>query len=249
MLDLDNLNNSDIEIKSLLENKIEYIIQEMKLRDARELVGDKSYYSYDNITYVEKRLHEILKDKYIKAYHCTRIDKALSEEGIKLLEPMTHLEYCINQLGELIDSDIKNKIRETAEELEKRGHHKYKKNMIWFVFTKELAFSSGCAYFFKYYGGECVRRIFKSTDLSLLDVLEQFGEPRLIEIKIKISDLEDFHIDELIRQIINFYLDGKYKFRVEGYKKENIEPEDILNELDVIYDEDENCYKIFSESD
>ena len=59
----------------------------------------------------------------------------------------------------LSDKKIIEEIDRCFKEYDNNGKYEHRENMIWFLINKSLVHDSGCKYFFKYFGGEVIRRV------------------------------------------------------------------------------------------
>jgi len=240
MIDFDNLNTIPNSILSLIIEKKELIKEELLLESEMHITGNKwkgSHVSKNNYTECFHKIKGLIQKEKILGFHCTKQTNPneLHKTG---LNQFNHIDYEI-----WLKKFLRNKIsdKRTIKEIEKcfisykeASEYDHRENKLWFVINKSLIYESGCKYFFKYYGGETIRRIMYSFKDVVFPILIQTGIPTVVAFEFKFIELDEYHQDNLVKTFIESKtLDNSYKYytkmRAEGFIKRNIKPKEIIN--------------------
>lgn len=105
------------------------------------------------------------------------------KDGVKVLDAVSHIEYCLEILRKKISSSVYKKLKYQYKSMLSDGFFNNRSGQLHFILSKELTRASGCVGLYKYYGGEALRRIIEYAELSdqVLPVLNRIGEPMVIE--------------------------------------------------------------------
>ena len=246
MIDFDQIETIPSSIISLLDKNRDLIRDELVLDTKRAIAGHQwegGTVSKDNYNKVFQKITEQLSNKKIIGFHCTKLinpDEIITT-GLKRLNSK---EYEL-RMKKFLKEKIKDKktIREIDKcfaEYNNNGNYKHRENMIWFVINKSLVHDSGCKYFFKYYGGEVIRRAAYSIKDVVFPILIQSGIPTVVAFEFDFKELADYHQDNLIKTLIESKVFEKsYKYyrdmEAEGYIERDINSQEIIQ---VFYDND-----------
>src|SRR5690625_175257 len=219
MIDFDQVDTIPGSIISLLDNKRDLIRKELVLETKRNLEGHQ--WKGGNVTtdiYDESfnKITELLYNEKIIGFHCTKLinpDKIFTT-GLKKLNPEEYENWIIKNLeGKLLDKKMIVKIDKCFAEYKENGDYKYRENMIWFVINKSLIYDSGCNYFFKYYGGEVIRRVVDPIKDIVYPILVRIGIPTVVAFEFKFNELAEGHQHYLIKSFIESKVfENSYKF-------------------------------------
>ena len=125
-----------------------------------------------------KLIDEILCNKKIISFHCTRlVDYEISDILKNGLKPLDG-DFSIKRIKELFDNGL---ISEKSSQELKKNNNCYDENregmLFFFHFIKTLKDESGLEYLFRYWGGEAIYRNHKENE-----ELKTIGKPCIIEI-------------------------------------------------------------------
>lgn len=231
MIELSNPKTWDIRIRNLLDTNRDTLYKEYE-RYENYLDSDEHYHSICErpcTDFVKYYLNKLLEDEEIRAYHCTRCENESLKEGIKILNAKEHIELCIDKIRKYTSIDIIEQIEKTTKNYDSEGYFKNRENMIWFVLSKEMTRNTGCINFYKYFGGEVLRRITYDFREDILPILSKIGSPKVIEFNVPITNIQRFSRSNLIDSFIQYSFNReKYIFQCESFIRYDISREDIV---------------------
>ncbi len=170
----------------------------------------------------------------LAAYHCT---KQLSERPFSVtgLRPLDFTEHH-SEVRQVLSSHksvtpaLFSRIDAGLSDWQK-NHTGKREKMLWFCIDRQLVLDPGTELFFKYFGGEAVYFAFMK-DPEIGPLLEQLGEPVVVEARIASRDLTVFQEFAFARTLVcyfaktvnaEFHIEGR-----EGYLSKAVEPADIV---------------------
>lgn len=239
MIDFDDIDTVPSSITSLLYKKRDLIREELLLETKKSLAGHQwkggtvttAIYkeSFDKIT-------ELLYNEKIIGFHCTKLIKP-NEIFTTCLKKLNPREY-ENWMKQFLKEKLPNKktiakIDKYFAEYNGNGEYEHRENMIWFVINKSLIYDSGCKDFFKYFGGEVMRRVAYPIKDIVYPILIQSGIPTVVAFEFKFNELPNDQQHNLVKSFIEskvFEKSHKYyrNMEVEGYIKRDVKPEEIV---------------------
>jgi|GEM_PF-1114031 len=239
MIDFDQIETIPNSIISLLDKKRDLIKEELVLDTKRALAGHQwksGAVTTDIYDESFAQITELLYDEKIVGFHCTKLLKPneILATGLKKLDPKEYENWMKFFLkGKLPDKKTIKKIDKCFAEYDENGEYEHRENMIWFVINKSLVYDSGCKYFFKYYGGEVIRRVAYSIKDIVFPILIQAGIPTVVAFEFMFNELPDYQQHNLVKSLIESKVFEKsYKFyrnmEAEGYIERDIQPEEII---------------------
>lgn len=212
-----------------IKTKKEILIKELKLQNKNIENGNCWINPYipKNYNDLKEHVKNILLDEEIMVYHCTK----LTENDIKYLDMLKVLNMeeqskrviktIKEELG--VSVDLENKVIIDNSKVSNR------ENMIWFVYDYKYAKSktSGCNPFFRYYGGEAIRREVFKDKKEYLECLEKIGIPVIIKSSILVKDIKEWGIENLTIKLIDFIIDRDEYLESEGCTGVNLPVKEI----------------------
>jgi hypothetical protein len=177
----------------------------------------------------------------LAVYHCTKqlSERPYSVSGLRVLNFEEHHNDIRDQLRnhELVTPSLFQKIDKGLTDWEK-NHTGTREKMLWFCVDRQLVFDQGTESFFKYFGGEAVYFPFMD-DPEVAQLLEQLGEPVVVEAQISSRDLKVFQEFAFARTLVSYFAKSvNDEFMIEGregFLSRGVEPSDIV----VVYAHDE----------
>lgn len=239
MIDFDQIDTIPSSIISLLDKQGDLIREELVLETKRALAGHQ--WKGGTVTtdfYVESfdKITELLYNEKILGFHCTKLinPNEILTTGLKKLNPKEYENWMKKFLkGKLRDKKTIEKIEKCFAEYDGNGEYEHRENMIWFVINKSLVYDSDCKYFFKYYGGEVIRRVAYPIKDIVFPILIQTGIPTVVAFEFRFNELPDYQQHNLVKSLIESKVFEKsYKYyrnmEAEGYIERDIEPQEII---------------------
>lgn len=244
MIDFDQSDTIPNSIISLLDKKRELIRNELILQTQRDIAGhqwDGEVVVKENYDETFEKIMELLCNEKVLGYHCTKLisPEEILKTGLKKLNPQEYKNWMKNFLiTNVQDENAINIIDRFFAEYLKDDEFEHRGNMIWFYINKCLVHSSGSNDFFKYYGGEAIRRVTYPIRDVILPILIHTGTPTVVAFKFDFKELTDYHQDNIIDSLIRskvFEKSNKYykKMESEGYVNRDIQPQEVIQ---LIYD-------------
>jgi hypothetical protein len=227
------------EIQDLILKKKKYIKEEIRISNERIILGSQwteGSFEMSCFNKTCKDLRLILNEKIFKGYHCTKLLEisAVSKNGLRVLEKTEYKKYMLSFFESKIqDHILLKKIKKCFEKFDENGCYSNRENMIWFLIVRSGIYDSGCNDFFKFFGGEAVRKILYEIKDDTYPYLEESGIPAVITFSFKFKEIASFQQDQLVKQLIYSQVftseDEEYSgFSLEGYIKREIKPNEIL---------------------
>jgi hypothetical protein len=170
----------------------------------------------------------------LAGYHCTKQlpTSQFTSTGLRTLNFQDHHAWFRNLIRKHPDVD-----NELYRHIDARltywqeNHTGRRENMIWFCLTRTLVLDSGTKSFFKYFGGEAVYFAFMDDD-RVAPILENIGEPVVVEAKIDIADLTVFREWAFGRTLVSHFahsLNSNFFIEeLEGYVSADIIPSSVI---------------------
>jgi len=246
MIDFDNIDSIPNSIIALINKDRELVRNELLLDNKRILAGHQwkggTVYT-GNYNELFNTIMALLKNEKILGFHCTKQinPRELLKTGLNKLNPIEY-EIWIKKFLKSRLSDEKTiiEIDNCFAKYNEHDEFKHRENMIWFVINKSLVHDSGCKYFFKYYGGEVIRRLAYPIKDTVFPILIQTGIPTVVAFEFEFKELADYHQYNLVKSLIKSKIFEKsYKYynemQAEGYVKRDIRPQEIV---EVYFDSD-----------
>ncbi|HCA43304.1 MAG TPA: hypothetical protein DEP28_08635 [Bacteroidetes bacterium] len=236
MIQIKNIETFPTEIKSVILSRKNELIDEL-LKESEFLESEEKYWtSYETPIKNEviTNLKKILINKSFSCFHCTKIINK-SEIADNGLYPLN-----IKDLGKRILNNISNYLTDVQINIFNNAFNNFqdgilgcRENMIWFVSNYEITRTTGCEYFYNYYGGEVTRRILYDYQNDFYPILKRIGMPATVECCIETKELFPNHFDNLIVQIIDSLLSENQYINWEFYLSKHIPADKIIK----IYEE------------
>ena len=170
----------------------------------------------------------------LAGYHCTKQSPTsqFKSTGLRKLNFQDHHAWFCNLIRQHPDVDD-----ELYQHIDARltywqaNHTGRRENMIWFCLTRTLVLESGTQSFFKYFGGEAIYFAFMRDD-RVAPILENIGEPVVVEAKIDITNLTVFREWAFGRTLVSHFahsLNSNFFIEeLEGYVSTDIAPSSVI---------------------
>ena len=175
-----------------------------------------------------------IRGNRVAAYHCTKeLHRGFFESrGLRPLSLRRHVNEFLEYIEPRVPGPVFARFKATYDEWEQHEQIQYREGMIWFCMSRRLVKQeSGTWRFFTYYGGEALYWPFKRGD-ECLAILEDIGNPVIVEVALPAADLIKFKELPFARDILShlavranpeFYVDS-----LEGYVKRPIAADEIV---------------------
>ena len=239
MIDFDNIDTIPNSIISLLRKNRNLIRDELMLDTKRVIAGhqwDGGIVTKENYEETCACIKDILCCEKIVGFHCTKLinPNGLYDNGLKKLRPGEY-EIWMKQFlkDKLPEKKLIHEIEARFAEYDDNGEYEHRKNMIWFVINKSLVYDSGCKYFFKYFGGEVIRRVAYPLKEVVFPILIENGVPTVVAFEFGFNELPDYQQYNLVNALIESQVFEKsYRYynemRAEGYITRDVKPDEIV---------------------
>lgn len=246
MIDFDNIDTIPNSIIALINKKRELIRSELLLDIKRTLAGHQwkgGTVSIENYNKLLKIVIDLLKNEKILGFHCTKHinPRELLKTGLNKLNPREYEIWMKKFLkSKLNDEKTIKEIDNCFAKFNEHNEYKHRENMIWFLINRSLVHDSGCKYFFKYYGGEVIKRLAYPIKDTVFPILIQTGIPTVVEFEFEFKELTVYHQHNLVNSLIKSKIFEKSytyynEMQTEGYVTRDIKPQDIV---EVYFDSD-----------
>lgn len=185
----------------------------------------------------QHRLETILKELEIRAFHCSRLlnPQAIRQNGLEVLSPDVAKARTLDVLRQFgVHDSLLTKASLAFDECQKRGDCQHREGFLCFVLTRKSVDGSGCADFFRYFGGEIARHALDGLRHELFPILASIGIPTAVEVRLPIVDAQDHQVSAIAEELIRFgehrFLDQKdYAMNCEIRIRYAVPPDRILD--------------------
>jgi len=163
----------------------------------------------------------------IVVYHCTKQlpEKLFKDTGLRLLDLETHhrefLELIRNRPS--VSKELFNRIEKALSDW--RVGEESRERKLWFCLRRNVIlydFDSGSEYLLKCYGGEAIYMpfIYKPEMKDVTNLLEELGEPVVVEARLSVSSLRRYKIYSLGRTLVGCFANSiNPDFHINDYNE------------------------------
>jgi hypothetical protein len=186
----------------------------------------------------------LLKHAYtdgLVGFHCTREPRPdhFAKSGLRLLDPEQSVREFLTEYQYRFSEGAYSRLTIVLHDwLSNRNQIDGRSGKVWFCLTSNSV-AEGTEYFFRYFGGEIIYWQFKFSDAEISAVLEQIGNPVVVEAKLSMDTLHCCGDDNFVKSCLSFYgraVNPLFNLHnIEGYSTDPIAPTDIIR----VWDKDE----------
>ncbi|NLD46637.1 MAG: hypothetical protein GX660_05490 [Clostridiaceae bacterium] len=163
---------------------------------------------------------------YVYGMHCTKIlNDDILKYGLRILNIDEQIEYVKNALiSNGTSKQITKCFLATLNECYDEEDKACRENQICFVLNRSAIFDEiGCEDFFKYFGGECIYRVFKFRENCIIkNILSEIGKPVIIHAWVPYDSIEHYQRANIIDFINGCNLNGCEVFSNSIISTDNI---------------------------